>query len=373
LAAVPSDRAVVLSWTASGEADLGGYELTYKTAASSTWTAVSLTASATSYAKTTLVNGTVYQFRLRAKDVASNWSGYTEVVEGVPVDNVAPAVPTGLRVSAVNDQQATLAWTAVSATDLAGYRIEYKATAAETWLEVEVGKITSYTVTGLVNGEEHSFRIAAKDTSGNWSAASGVIVGTPQDKQPPAVPTGLKATAGVSRDVSLSWTGNSEPDLGGYEVAYLKYGTTTWVTQAVEAGATGTTVEGLVHNVSYSFKIRAKDVLNNWSVYSGTVSAIAKDLTAPAVPTGLAAVPSDRAVLLTWTANTEADLYGYRLLWKAASNTTWTAITLPASASSYNKTMLVNGTAYDFRLQARDAAGNWSLYTDILTVTAGVQ
>jgi hypothetical protein len=128
-----------------------------------------------------------------------------------------------------------------------------------------------------------------------------------------------------------------------------------------------------VHNVSYSFKIRAKDVLNNWSVYSGTVSAIAKDLTAPAVPTGLAAVPSDRAVLLTWTANTEADLYGYRLLWKAASNTTWTAITLPASASSYNKTMLVNGTAYDFRLQARDAAGNWSLYTDILTVTAGVQ
>jgi hypothetical protein len=269
---------MVLAWEANTEADLARYQLEYKTAAT-TWSILSVGQTLSTYKVLNLANGTSCQFRLKAKDAAGNWSDYTEVISGIPMDNVAPPTPLGLKVNSVNDKQVNLGWTAVTATDLAGYQIEYKGANDTDWTAALVGKVTTYTVTSLTNEEGYSIQIKAKDTSGNLSAASNVVSGTPVDKMPPAVPTGLKvAQIGTDKNLTLSWNANTEADLGGYEIAYQKYGTTTWTTrQAIEAGTTSVTIDGLVHNVQFTFKIRAKDQKNNWSNYSTTVTAIPKD------------------------------------------------------------------------------------------------
>ncbi|HWQ88863.1 MAG TPA: fibronectin type III domain-containing protein, partial [Desulfitobacteriaceae bacterium] len=281
----------------------------------------------------------------------------------------APPVPAGLKVSSVNDKQVTLGWSAVSAIDLAGYQIEYKKTSDSTWSKVTVGKVITSTITGLTNGATYSFQIKSKDTSGNLSAASAVVTGIPADKQAPAVPTGLKATIGSDKDINLTWNANTESDLGGYEIAYLKYGTSTWVTATAAAGATSKTLTGLVQNVSYTIKIRAKDTLGNWSAYSAVVRAIPKDLIAPAAPKNLSVLPKDRALQLSWTANSEADLGGYQLEYKLATATSWSiaSSSLSKTTTTFTKTSLVNGTTYQFRLKAKDTSLNWSLYSGIVS------
>ncbi|WP_134703711.1 S8 family serine peptidase [Ammoniphilus sp. YIM 78166] len=311
------DRRAVLNWMPNSESNLVGYQLEYKTATSTAWSIISVGKTITSYSIANLVNGTPYQFRIKAKDTAGNWSDYSEVVSGSPIDNVAPPIPTGFKVTRVNDKQVTLGWTAVTATDLAGYLLEYRGGNEPDWTEVSIGKVTTYTLTGLANEQTYLFRLKARDTSNNMSAASNEVSGVPVDKVPPAVPTGFKVGAiGRDKEITLIWNANKEVDLGGYELAYQRSGTTTWSSKPVEAGETTVTIDGLVHNVAYTLKLRAKDEKGNWSNYTPTVSATAKDLMAPAQPTGLTLQPSDRSISVTWEANQETDLGGYQLEYK---------------------------------------------------------
>jgi chitodextrinase len=366
----PQDRSIVLTWAANTETDISVYQLEYKVSTASTWSIISssLSRTMTTYTKTSLVNGTTYQFRLKAKDTSSNWSGYTEIITGIPLDNVAPPVPSGLKVSSVNDRRITLGWTTVSATDLAGYVVEYQPAGAIDWTDSpQLGKVTSYTINGLENELSYNFRICSVDTSGNLSGYSATITGVPVDKMPPSIPTGLTAAPGIDRDISLTWNRNPESDFAQYELFYQKYGTTTWIPISLEAGMTSAKIEGLTHNIKYSFKLRAKDFKGNWSNYSAVIYAIAKDIVPPSTPVITSIDPSDRSLIVRWNANTESDLGGYQLEYKTAVATTWIIKPQTKIVTSYKLTYLTNGTVYLVRLKAQDAVGNWSGYTEILT------
>lgn len=81
---------------------------------------------------------------------------------------------------------ATLSWNANTEPDLAGYKIYY-GTAARIGTDpkictmcgystkVEVGKITTYSINNLTNGQTYYFSITAYDTSGNESAFSSQV------------------------------------------------------------------------------------------------------------------------------------------------------------------------------------------------------
>jgi len=71
---------------------------------------------------------------------------------------------------------AVLAWDAVTATNLAGYRV-YFGTAPGSYLQsfgqgLSVGKVTTYTLMGLSNGMRYYFAVTAIDASGNESVYS---------------------------------------------------------------------------------------------------------------------------------------------------------------------------------------------------------
>jgi len=367
LTATSEDKGVVVSWSPNEESDLNGYQLEYRTGTAA-WTIKAQASTVTSYAINYLTNGLEYQIRLKAKDAAGNWSGYTET-KGVPRDSMAAPIPAGLKVTSVNDKQVVLGWTAVSAADLAGYQIAFQEAGAETWTEVgPIGKVTTYTITGLENEKSYNFKIRSLDTSGNLSNYASSITGIPVDKMPPSIPSELTVIAGENRDINIKWKANTEEDFSNYDLVYLKYGTTTLSTVPLETGMTSASVEGLTYNTRYGFKIRARDLKGNWSNYSGIVYATARDLVEPSVPEITGVVTKDRSLQVNWTENPEDDLNGYQLEYRTGT-AAWTIKAQAGTVTSYAINYLTNELEYQIRLKAKDAAGNWSGYSDVIIAT----
>ena len=74
---------------------------------------------------------------------------------------------------------ATLSWNAVTAVNLAGYRVYYGTTPGAYFQAVgqglDVGNATTYTITDLSSGTRYYFAATAYDTSNNESAFSNEV------------------------------------------------------------------------------------------------------------------------------------------------------------------------------------------------------
>ncbi|MEW6482813.1 MAG: fibronectin type III domain-containing protein [bacterium] len=71
--------------------------------------------------------------------------------------------------------------------------------------------------------------------------------------------------------------------------------------------------DGLLQETLYYFAIKSKDDAGNWSALSNVATATLVDITPPAVPTDLTAIPGNERVSLSWSQNQEVDLAGYRV------------------------------------------------------------
>ena len=338
LAATPSDRQVELTWTASSDPEVRGYELRRDGVV-----VVSLPPSATAWTDTGLVNGREHSYELVAVDVAAEVS-VPATVAAIPRDGVAPAAPTGL-VAVAGDHEVVLTWDGGDEYDLDRHRVLRGGS------EVAVVTGTTWTDTGVVNGTSYSYTVVALDTSGNESDPSDPATALPRDAVPPAAPTGLAATPG-DREVDLTWDAAPEPDVARYRV---------WrdgVQIAVVDDPTFTDT-GLTNGTTYTYAVMAVDTSGNDSPASDPVEATPVDGGPPAAPTGLAATPADGQVELTWDAVGEYDVVGYLVFQDgvqvhATALTTWTA------------TGLVNGQEYVFTVVAVDSSGNESDPSDAL-------
>lgn len=87
-----------------------------------------------------------------------------------------------------------------------------------------------------------------------------------------------------------------------------------------------------------------------------------KDRTPPAAPTGLAATTvSSSSIDLSWNANAEGDLAGYRIYRSATAGTGYLRIgSVDASSTGYSDTGLMPGTTYYYVITAIDTSGNES-------------
>lgn len=115
--------------------------------------------------------GTTYNLTVKAYDASLNNTASTAVAATTPsVESQKPTIPTNLSSSNVTSTTVPLTWTA--STDnvgVKGYDIYDGAN-----LVGQVGATTSYTVTGLPPGSQHSFTVKARDAVGNISDASAV-------------------------------------------------------------------------------------------------------------------------------------------------------------------------------------------------------
>ena len=198
----------------------------------------------------------------------------------------APDVPHSLDAMPGNGQ-VMLSWVQPSGgAEVTGY--EYEQDVSGTWISTG-STDTSYTVTGLTNGQSYTFRVRAVNSAGRSAASTASASVTPATV--PGAPTGLSATVSHEQ-VELNWTApasNGGEPITDYE--YEQGGSGTWISTV--GTATSYTVMGLTNGQPYRFRVRA---LN--SVGAGAASAASPNVTPatePDAPTGLSATVSDRA------------------------------------------------------------------------------
>src|SRR5712691_11461954 len=124
------------------------------------------TPTTTSFADTGLSAATTYSYTAAARDAAGNASA-----NSASASVTTPPPPPS--------NSASLAWDAVTAPALSGYRV-YFGTAPGTYLQalgqgISVGNVTAYTITGLASGTQYYFAVTAFDTLGVESAYSNEV------------------------------------------------------------------------------------------------------------------------------------------------------------------------------------------------------
>jgi len=89
------------------------------------------------------------------------------------------------------------------------------------------------------------------------------------------------------------------------------------------------------------------------------------DTTAPTAPSSLNAVGGRRQVTLTWAASTDnVGVVGYRVWRSRTSSGSFTQVA-SVSSRSYLNTGLTSGVTYYYKVQAYDAAGNVSAFSNL--------
>lgn len=123
------------------------------------------------------------------------------------------------------------------------------------------------------------------------------------------------------------------------------------------------TVRALTHGTVYYFAIRSTDDAGNLSSISNVMRwDWLIDTAPPGAPQGVVAARAEQAARITWSANSEADLSGYRVYRSSSAEGPFAALVVsPISAVEFVDNELPAGaTAVWYQVTAVDATGNES-------------
>ncbi|OGP09762.1 MAG: hypothetical protein A3G39_03610 [Deltaproteobacteria bacterium RIFCSPLOWO2_12_FULL_43_16] len=324
------------------------------------------------YSDTRLIPGTSYSYRVRAMDIAGNYSAYSSATAMTQADLEVPSTPSNLSATATGASQIALSWSA--STDNAGspgYKIERCLALSCTYAQVGTTTTTSYNDTGLMPLTAYNYRVRAHDAAGNNSGYSNIASATtPADIEPPTAPSGLSAMAASESQINLSWTPSTDNvGVAEYRIERCAGSGCTNFTEIATSPTTSYSNTGLVMGI-YSYRVRAYDAAGNTSGYSNTAS-YTLDTQAPTAPTNLTATAvSNSRIDLTWTASTDnLGVDGYyieRCMGSTCTNFIFIGI---STTASFNDTGLTARKTYRYRVMAFDAAGYYSTYSNIASAT----
>ena len=255
----------------------------------------------------------------------------------------APAAPTGLAATPGN-AQVLLTWAATA--NATGYTVKRSTTTGGPYTAIASQPTTSFTDTPLTNGTKYSYVVSASNSAGA-SPNSAEVSATPT-LAPPAVPTGLAATAGNAQ-VTLTW--NAATGATSYHV---KRSTISGTETQIAAPTSNSFTDASVTNGTKYFYVvsavnSAAESANSNEVSVSTTAPAA----APSAPTGLQGAAGNAQVVLTWTASTGATSYHVK---RSTTSGTETQISAPTS-TSFTDTTVTNGTKYFYVVSAVNANG----------------
>lgn len=370
----PSPTSVALSWPdAHDNMGVKSYRI-YKDGALLLETA----ANVTRYDATGLAPGQSYTFAVEAMDGAGNRSvpgGNLTVKTLSDADQTLPGWKKGslIKLSGLGETSVRLQWPA--ADDRKGKVVGYKV-----YVNGQPdGETTSreYMLDGLSPNMPYTVRVVAKDKTGNLSASGPIVVFRTVGKTDTTAPVWtqpiLTSTDLTADGVTLHWSGAQ--DAVGIAAYRVFEGSREIVT--LPPSEASYLITGLSDSSSYSFRVEAADDAGNWSSAGPTLAVATPsstgDVTAPSWPSSRAleyASLTGRSVTLRWTAAEDnAGVARYRVVRDGD-----VIATVDAAAREYAVQQLEAGHTYAFRVEAGDAAGNWSAGGPSIAVTtpAGV-
>ena len=367
LTATAGDERITLNWTksSSDETTLAHWLYRYKPKSSTesgytSWMTAPGGASTTSQAVTGLTNGTSYTFHVRGR----NASGFGPASSDASVTPAIqkPAKPTGLA-AAAGDTKVALTWDNPNNSRITKWR--YSKDNGTNWTDVpnSDANTTGYTVTGLTNETEYTFRVRAYTTS--EGPQSDEAKATP--KPVAATPANLIATAaGVnSQQVKLTWNAMSAATDWQVRYALAGGGYVSWA-DICDSNCTASTlathtVSGLINRSLYNFQVRARNSIG-WGLPD---TASARPVSGvPNRPVNFTARGGDAQAALSWSyGGVWVDSWQYSTdngsnwanIANSDRNTRSATIT---KLSSNTSTSLSNGTSYTFQVRAVNERGN---------------
>ena len=364
VAATAGDAQVALTWTAptsTGGSAITGYEVTpYIGAAAQA--PITFNSTALSQTVTGLVNGTTYTFTVAGKNAAGAGAPSGPSAAVTPTGAaVAPGAPTGVSGTPGN-AQVVLSWTAPTSAGtqpIDGYVVTpYIGASAQTATTFN-STATIRTVAGLVNGTAYTFRVAARSTVGTGAQSAPTAAITPRTV--PSPPLSVAAVAGPNQAV-VSWStpnSNGGSAITGYTVIPA-IGGVAQTPIVYNASATSRTITGLTNGTTYTFTVVARNVAGSSSASGPSVPVTPQPTPAvPGAPTGLGGFASTGQVTLSWTAPASSGtqpIIDY-IVTPSIGASAQAPIAFDASSTTHSVTGLTNGTAYTFRVAARNAVG----------------
>jgi hypothetical protein len=300
------------------------------------------------------------------------------------VPATAPGAPTGVMGTAGN-MQVALSWTAPAGNGgsaITGYQVQVATSSGGTYTNAAGcptnSTTTACTATGLTNGTQYFFKVAAINAVGTGdysSASSGITPATVPD-----APTGVTGTGGNAQ-VALLWTApasNGGSAITGYRVQVATSSGGSYSDAAgcpTNSTATSCTATGLSNGTPYFFKVAAINAAGT-GAYSSASSGVTP-MTVPGVTTGVTGAAGNAQVALSWTApasNGGSAITGYQVQVATSSGGTYTnAAGCPTNltTTACTATGLTNGTQYFFKVAAINAAGTGVFSTTSSGVTPG--
>jgi chitodextrinase len=235
----------------------------------------------TSYADTSVVNGTTYAYKVRAFDDAGNRSGFSNTQTVTTPDTQPPQPPSNLVATVITTTRVNLSWTAGSDNvGVTNYEIFRGGSLLTT-----VGNVTSYSDTTVMAGATYSYQVRARDAAALRSTFSNTATVTTTDGTPPSQPTNLLATATAYNRIDLSWTASTD------NVAVTNYEIYRGGVLLTTVGAvTSYSDTAVTPGTSYSYQVKAMDLAGNRSAFSNTSSATTTQQLVTLTPTADARV-----------------------------------------------------------------------------------
>jgi hypothetical protein len=371
VATTVSGTHINLTWNDNNNVETS-YKIERRISGSTFAEIASISANSTSFADTTIVCGTDYDYQVRAYRTFDNtYSGYTNIASS---KIFCPLVaPSSLVVnSVIGQEQLDLTWIDNSPDETA-FQIERLISG--TWTEIEsvVANATSYSDSPLSCYTAYDYRVIAfRSDDSAVSPASNIASGSTSCDTVYA-PTNLTGTVNET-NIDLVWKDNS-PDETSFEIQRSISGANSWSTLSIES-ANNTTYSDLTTTCGgeHDYRVRAQR--------SGTASSfsnifnIQQVCPPPSSPSGLTltAPPFSNDIELEWLDNStsETDFYIER---STDGSTDWTQIvTLSGNTVSYIDTdaSLSCYTPYHYRVQAhRSDDGVSSTFSYSISISTG--
>ena len=275
--------------------------------------------------------------------VATNDVGNSTVATtNVTVGSVA-AAPTSVTATSNQSGASDVSWSAATTTGLPV--LGYLVTASPGGAHCATTTALACTVSGLTNGVDYTFTVAAYSLAGTSLASAPSPIATPATA--PNAPQMVEASSFGAGQSLVSWTAPASDGgspIAGYVVSADPEGATCMTT------TTSCVVSGLTNGQSYTFAVTATNAAGSSSASSN--AALPGSI--PSAPSGVAATPfEDRSSMVSWTASTTdgipVDYY--------------TVMAAPGGAhcrttgTSCLVSGLTNGVTYTFTVTATNKAG----------------
>jgi titin len=311
IAGVVGNAQVTLTWTAPANNGAAITDYVVQSCVGSSCSTFAHSPSATAgIIVTGLTNGVAYTFKVAAVNLAGTGSAVTSTSY---TPRTVPNAPTSVRAVADNTTGIDVSWTAPAfngGSAITDYVVEYATDNSDYVVFADgVSTGTSTKVTGLTQGVEYTFRIAAKNIAGQGAYSAETLDAIATARTVPGAPT---ATASSTRDgaIELEWKFVAPETDGGseiiqYDVEWAKVGTSVWSGAAYDYRTTR--IEGLQIGTQYKFRTTATNAAGKGK-YSAEVVAIPQ-------------VPPKSVTNLTYQLTSSAGVQSLALNWRAPLDT----------------------------------------------------